>query len=125
MRGEQPRGGSSLQELSHVIIGQEAPVGQGGGFQDLIPIVLMFVAVFFLLIWPTWRQNKKHRELIGNLQKGDEVATTSGVWGRIYSLDEHVVQLDIADKCRIKILRSQIAGQWASKQKEEETGKRK
>lgn len=88
-----------------------APAGQGaGGFGGLIPIILMFVIFYFLLIRPQQKRNKDHREMISNLKKGDRVITSGGIHGRITGIDENTLNLEIADRVRIKVVRSNVAG---------------
>ncbi len=89
------------------------PGGNGGGSQGLtsfLPLILMFVVFYFLLIWPQQKKAKAHRQLLSNLKKGDEVVTASGIYGTITGITESVVTLEIAEKVRIKVSRSSIAG---------------
>jgi preprotein translocase subunit YajC len=83
--------------------------GQGGGFSAIVPLLLMFAIFYFLLIRPQQKKAKAHREMINNLKKGDRVITSGGIHGRITSLDESTVTLEIADKVKVKILRGNIS----------------
>lgn len=86
-----------------------APAGQGaGGFGGLVPIILMFVIFYFLLIRPQQKRNKEHREMISNLKKGDRIITSGGIYGRITAIDDTTLTLEIADKVRIKVARSNV-----------------
>ncbi len=88
-------------------------MGGGGGSQGLasfLPLILMFVVFYFLLIWPQQKKAKAHKALLSNLKKGDEVVTASGIYGTITGITESVVTLEIAEKVRIKVSRSSIAG---------------
>lgn len=90
-----------------------APSGGGGGMGSLasfLPLILMFVVFYFLLIWPQQKKAKAHRQLLANLQKGDNVVTSSGIYGQITGLTDTTVTLEIAEKVRIKISRSAVAG---------------
>ena len=87
--------------------------GGGGGMGSLtsfLPLILMFVVFYFLLIWPQQKKAKAHRQVLANLQKGDNVVTSSGIYGQITGLTETTVTLEIAEKVRIKISRSAVAG---------------
>jgi preprotein translocase subunit YajC len=84
--------------------------GQSGGFGAFVPLILMFVIFYFLLIRPQQKKQKQHREMITNLKKGDRVMTTGGLYGRITGLTDTVVTLEIAEKVRVKVGRSNIAG---------------
>ncbi|MBI2370753.1 MAG: preprotein translocase subunit YajC [Deltaproteobacteria bacterium] len=87
--------------------------GAGGGaaaFQGLIPLALMFVIFYVLLIRPQQKKAKEHREFLNNLKKGEWVVTSGGIHGRITGLTDTVVTLEIAEKVRVKVSRTQIAG---------------
>ncbi len=80
-----------------------------GGFEGLIPLVLMFVIFYFLLIRPQQKKAKELQEMINNLKKDDRVITSGGICGRVTSLDERKVTIEISDKVRIKVLRGNIS----------------
>ncbi|MDA8403944.1 MAG: preprotein translocase subunit YajC [Desulfobacteraceae bacterium] len=84
--------------------------GAGGGLTAFIPIILMFVIFYFLLIRPQQQKAKAHQEMISNLKKGDKVITSGGIHGVITGIDESTVTLEIAEKVRIKVTRSSLAG---------------
>jgi preprotein translocase subunit YajC len=87
------------------------PGGQaGGGLAAFVPIILMFVIFYFLLIRPQQKKAKQHQEMIANLKKGDRVITSGGIHGLITALDENTVTLEVAEKVRIKVTRSSLAG---------------
>lgn len=89
-----------------------APSGGGGmgSLTSFLPLILMFVVFYFLLIWPQQKKAKAHRQLLSNLQKGDNVVTSSGIYGQITGITDTTVTLEIAEKVRIKISRSAVAG---------------
>ena len=95
---------------------------EGGGqpqqpfWVTMAPLLLMFLVIYFLLIRPASKQRKEHAALLNQLKKDDEVVTTGGIYGKIVSLDDRVVTLEVADKVKIKILRDRIAGRWAPAQ---------
>jgi preprotein translocase subunit YajC len=84
--------------------------GGQGGIGAFLPLILMFVVFYFLLIWPQQKKAKAHRQVLSNLQKGDNVVTSSGIYGTITGLTDTVVTLEIAEKVRIKVARNSIAG---------------
>ncbi len=84
--------------------------GAQGGIGAFLPLILMFVVFYFLLIWPQQKKAKTHRQVLSNLQKGDNVVTSSGIYGTITGLTDTVVTLEIAEKVRIKVARSSVAG---------------
>jgi preprotein translocase subunit YajC len=82
----------------------------GGGFGALVPLILMFVIFYFLLIRPQQKKQKEHRKMIENLQKGDQILTTGGIYGRITGITDNVLTVEIAEKVRVKVARGNIAG---------------
>ncbi len=80
---------------------------------QIVPLLLMFAVIWLLLIRPANKRRKEQENMINSLLKGDEVLTGGGILGRIYSIDNKgIVTLEIADKVRIRILKSQIAGRY-------------
>jgi len=77
--------------------------GAAGGFASLVPLILMFVIFYFLLIRPQQKKAKEHREMIGNLKKGDRIMTSGGLQGRIVGMDENTLSLEIDEKERIRV----------------------
>ncbi len=91
-------------------MGSGAPGGSdGGSFTAFIPLILMFGIFYLLLIRPQQKKAKQHQEMINALNKGDRVITSGGIHGRITSVDDTTVTLEIADKVRIKVVRGNIA----------------
>jgi len=89
-----------------------APGGAAGGLVQFLPMIFIFVIFYFLLIAPMRKKQRKTQEMLSKLQKGDEVITTGGIFGRIRAFDEQhgFVILEISDNTKIKVLRSAIAG---------------
>ena len=99
--------------FADVAYARGAPSGGGGGMGSLtsfLPLVLMFVVFYFLLIWPQQKKAKAHRQVLANLQKGDNVVTSSGIYGQITGITDTTITLEIAEKVRIKVSRSAVAG---------------
>ena len=71
---------------------------------------LMFVIFYFVLLAPMRKQQKKQKELLATLKKGDRVVTSGGIHGTIAQVEDQIVWLKIADTTKIKINRSAIAG---------------
>lgn len=79
------------------------------GFGSFIPLILIFVAMYFLLIRPQQKKMKQHQEMVSALAKGDEVTTNGGILGKIVSLDDSFVTVEIAQNVSIKLQRGAIA----------------
>lgn len=99
----------ALQLLAQAEGGAADPLG---GFTSILPLLLMFVVFYFLLIRPASKQRKEHQSMLDALKKNDEVVTTGGIYGRIVTIEDRIVTLEIADKVKIKVLRERISGQW-------------
>jgi preprotein translocase subunit YajC len=83
--------------------------GGQGGFGMFVPLILLFGIFYFLLIRPQQKRQKDHKALLSNLRKGDQVITAGGMYGRITGLTDTVATLEIAEKVRVKVARSQIS----------------
>ena len=81
----------------------------GGGILSILPLVLIFGAMYFLLLRPQRKRQKETRSLQSALQEGDEVILASGIYGFISAIEDGYVWLDIADKVEIRVARSAIA----------------
>ncbi len=77
---------------------------------DLGLILLMFAVLYFLMIRPQQKRAKEHDNLMGALKKGDIVRTNGGIRGEVTGLDERDVTIEIADRTRVRVLKSHIAG---------------
>ena len=62
--------------------------GAGGGLGAMVPLIIMFVIFYFLLIRPQQKKAKDHKNLLGNLRKGDRVITNGGLYGTITAIDQ-------------------------------------
>jgi len=78
---------------------QAAPAAQGGAstFMGLLPIILMFVVLYFLMIRPQMKRQKEHRTMVDALQKGDEVITAGGVLGKVTKVADQYITLEVAE----------------------------
>jgi preprotein translocase subunit YajC len=73
-----------------------------------LPIVGMIAIFWFLLIRPQMRQQKAHREKIASIKKGDQVVTAGGLIAKVIKVDEHYVDLELAQGVRVKAVKSTI-----------------
>ena len=80
-----------------------------GGTSFFLMMALMFGAFYFLLIRPQQKRQKAHNELVSNLSSGDEVLTAGGVLGRITSVSEHYVTVQVVDGVEIKIQKATVS----------------
>ena len=88
---------------------QAALGGGGDSLMGFLPIILMFVLLYFLMIRPQMKRAKETKAMIEALQKGDEVVTAGGVVGRISKLGEQYLTLEIAPNTEIVVQRSAVS----------------
>ena len=74
----------------------------GGGLMSILPLVVIFGAMYFVLIRPQRKRQKEHTDLIGALGKGDEVVMTSGMLGKITKLEGDYVVLEVTNNLELK-----------------------
>ena len=79
-----------------------------GGFMQLLPIILMFVVLYFLMIRPQMKRSKEHKALIEALAKGDEVVTGGGIAGRITKVGENFVAVEVAATVEIQVQKQAV-----------------
>jgi preprotein translocase subunit YajC len=82
--------------------------GDMGQWTGLLPIVLMFVLLYFMLIRPQMKRAKEHKTMTDALQKGDEVITSGGVLGKITKAGEAYVTLEIASGVEVNVQKGAI-----------------
>jgi preprotein translocase subunit YajC len=75
---------------------------------SFLPIILLFVILYFLMIRPQMKRAKEQKTMIEALQKGDEVVTAGGMVGRITKLGEQYLTLEIAPNTEIVVQRSAV-----------------
>ena len=68
-----------------------------GGLLGMLPILLMFVVLWFLMIRPQMKKAKEHQKMVTELAKGDEVVTQGGIVGRISKISENYVTVEVAE----------------------------
>ena len=87
----------------------QAPAAGGDpGFMGLLPIVLMFVLLYFLMIRPQMKRAKEAKAMVESLQKGDEVITAGGVLGKISKISDAYITLEVAPNTEISIQKAAV-----------------
>ena len=83
-----------------------APQG-GDTLVGMLPIILMFVILYFLMIRPQMKKAKEHKTMLDGLQKGDEVVAV-GILGKISKITDNYVSLEVADKVTIQVQKQAV-----------------
>ena len=89
-----------------------APAGGGGDIiLQLVPFILIFVIMWFLIIRPQQRRVREHQEMVKNVRRGDTVVTTGGIVGKVTKAAEDAPELEveIADGVRVRLVRAMIS----------------
>jgi preprotein translocase subunit YajC len=84
----------------------------GGTEQQIIgflPIILMFVVLYFLMIRPQMKRQKEHRQMVSALAKGDEVVTNGGIAGRVEEVGEAFLTVEIAPNVKVRVQKGSIS----------------
>jgi len=106
---------SMISRLSDLLVVQSAPPADGVGaiFNMLVPFVLIFVIFYFLVVMPQKKQQKKLQEMLGSLQKGDRVITSSGIFGRVTEVRNDSFKIEIAPKVVVSVQKSAVISRVA------------
>jgi len=89
---------------------QAAP-GAGGLTQTLtgfLPIIFVFVIFYFILLAPMRKQQKKTKEMLAALKKGDRVVTSGGICGTVRQVEDSWIWVQIADNVKVKMARTAV-----------------
>jgi preprotein translocase subunit YajC len=94
-------------------IAQTAPAPAAGGdmmssLAGMLPLVLMFVVLYFVMIRPQMKRQKEHRAMIDALAKGDEVVIAGGMLGKVARMSEQYLGVEIASGVEVQVQRSSV-----------------
>ena len=94
-------------------IAQTAPAAAAGGdlqssLMGMLPLVLMFVVLYFVMIRPQMKKAKEHKAMIQALAKGDEVATAGGILGKVTKLGDSFIGIEVAEGVEVHLQRSAV-----------------
>src|ERR671922_2203663 len=91
-------------------------LAQGGAapssdmLMSLLPFVLIFVIMYFLILRPQQRRVKQHQEMVKNVRRGDTVITSGGLVGKVTKVvDDDQIEVEIADGVKIRQMRQMIS----------------
>ncbi len=104
---------SHLQQVALLLMSQAQQQQEGGcaqaGANNMLLMAVMLGILYFVWIRPASSERKKHQTMMEQLKRGDEVITTSGMFGTITDMDDKTMTLEVARNVKIKLLRSAIA----------------
>lgn len=83
--------------------------GEGGMLMSLLPFVLIFVIMYFLILRPQQKRVKTHQEMVKNVRRGDTVVTNGGLVGKVTKvIDDDQIEIEVADDVRIRQMRQML-----------------
>jgi preprotein translocase subunit YajC len=92
---------------------QTAPAAAAGGdmqstLMSMLPLLLMFAVLYFVMIRPQMKKQKEHRAMIDALAKGDEIVTAGGLLGKVSKMDEAYIGVELASGVEVQMQRSAV-----------------
>lgn len=87
----------------------QTPAGAEGSIMSFLPIILMFVVLYFLMIRPQMKRQKEQKAMMDALAKGDEVVTAGGILGKVIKVTDAYVTLEIADGTEIVAQKASVS----------------
>ena len=86
----------------------QSAAGGTGGLMSFLPIVLMFVVLYFLMIRPQMKRQKEQKAMIDALAKGDEVITAGGILGKVSKVTEAYVTVEVSDGTEVVMQKASV-----------------
>ena len=84
--------------------------GAGGALSSVIPLVLIFAIMYFLMIRPQQKKVKEHKAMVEAVRRGDQVITQGGILGKVVKVrDDNEVEVEIAEGVKVRVLKSTLA----------------
>ena len=90
---------------------QAAPAAQGdmqSSLMSMLPLVLMFVVLYFVMIRPQMKKAKEHKNMVEALGKGDEVVTSGGLLGKVTKLSDGFLSVEVAHGVEVQLQRTAV-----------------
>jgi preprotein translocase subunit YajC len=98
----------------------QAGESQGSPFGMLVPMAAIFLIFYFLLIRPQQKRQKEQEQMLGAIEKGDNVVTAGGLHGKVVGTTDDTLTLEIAalkgERVRVKVARAKIDSKLATRQ---------
>ena len=83
--------------------------GGAAAFAQFIPLLLVFVIMYFLILRPQQKKMSQHRAMVAALKKGDQVITQGGLIGKVVGVRDDELDVELAQGVRVRVVRSSIA----------------
>jgi preprotein translocase, YajC subunit len=87
-----------------------SPFGDGSMVMQLLPFLLIFVIMYFLILRPQQKRMKAHQEMVKNVRRGDTVVTSGGLIGKVTKvIDDDQIEVEVADGIRVRQIRAMVS----------------
>lgn len=86
-----------------------APAGGAAAFAQFIPLILVFLIMYFLIMRPQQKKAAQHRAMVEALKKGDTVITQGGVIGKVMAVRDDEIEVEIAQGVKVRVVRASVS----------------
>jgi preprotein translocase subunit YajC len=100
----------ATQAYAQAAGGAAASGGLAGSIIGFAPLIVIFIAFWFLMIRPQTKRMKEQQAAIAAVRKGDEVTTAGGILGKVVKVSDDVVEVEIAQGVRVRVVKSTLTG---------------
>ena len=87
---------------------QSAPAGDAGGIMSFIPLILMFVVLYFIMIRPQMKRQKEMKAMLEALAAGDEVITVGGILGKVTAVKDQYITVEIVAGTEVQMQKNAV-----------------
>ena len=87
---------------------QSAPAGDAGGLMSFIPLILMFVVLYFIMIRPQMKRQKEMKAMLEALAAGDEVITVGGILGKVTAVKDQYITIEIVAGTEVQMQKNAV-----------------
>ncbi len=87
---------------------QSAPAGDAGGLMSFIPLILMFVVLYFIMIRPQMKRQKEMKAMLEALAAGDEVITVGGILGKVTAVKDQYITVEIVAGTEVQMQKNAV-----------------
>ncbi len=88
---------------------QTAGGSGAGALAQFIPLILIFVIMYFLMIRPQQKRVREHREMVAALKRGDQVVTQGGMIGKVTDVQDNELTIEIASGVKVRVVRATVS----------------
>lgn len=82
----------------------------GGAFMQFVPLILIFVIMYFLLIRPQQQKMKQHKAMVEALRRGDQIVTQGGLIGKVSKVkDDNEIEVELSEGVKVRVVRATVA----------------